>query len=158
MFSSSLPAATQKNHIAYDASKSSTAKDMAGYTWSISYGDRSSASGTCVQDTVGLGGLQVEGQVVELANKLSTQFVQSAGDGLLGLAWSTINTVEKNGRPAPQQTPVENMITQKDIPADAELFTSCFYSERDNGKESFFTFGFIDQELVTASGQDIVCE
>jgi hypothetical protein len=131
---------------------------MPGYTWSITYGDRSSASGNCGSDTVGLGGLLVEGQTVELANKMSAQFQQSAGDGLLGLAFSSINTVAKNGRPAPQPTPVTNMIAQKDIPANAELFTSCFYSERDVGKESFYTFGYIDQSVVEASGQDIVCE
>ena len=48
------------------------------------------------------------------------------------------------------------MITQQDIPKEAELFTSAFYSERDENKpRSFYTFGFIDQDLVQASGEDI---
>ena len=47
------------------------------------------------------------------------------------------------------------MITQEDIPKEAELFTSAFYSDRDAKKESFYTFGFIDQDLVKASGKDI---
>lgn len=47
------------------------------------------------------------------------------------------------------------MITQDDIPTDAELFTAAFYSERDAGAESFYTFGYIDTDLVNSSGQDI---
>ena len=48
------------------------------------------------------------------------------------------------------------MINQSDIPKEAELFTSCFYSHRDYwSRRSFFTFGFIDQELVEASGEEI---
>lgn len=47
------------------------------------------------------------------------------------------------------------MITQDDIPKEAELFTSAFYSSRDNKEKSFYTFGWIDQDLITASGQEI---
>jgi hypothetical protein len=47
------------------------------------------------------------------------------------------------------------MITQENIPKGAELFTSAFYSERDDNKTSFYTFGWIDQDLVKASGQEI---
>lgn len=47
------------------------------------------------------------------------------------------------------------MITQEDIPKDAELFTSAFYSSRDDDARSFYTFGWIDQDLVTASGEEI---
>ncbi len=47
------------------------------------------------------------------------------------------------------------MITQENIPEGAELFTSAFYSERDDNKTSFYTFGWIDQDLVKASGQEI---
>lgn len=47
------------------------------------------------------------------------------------------------------------MIQQDDIPSDAQLFTAAFYSERDENAESFYTFGYIDQDLVSASGQEI---
>lgn len=48
------------------------------------------------------------------------------------------------------------MMTQGDIPKDSQLFTSAFYSERDsNGPESFYTFGYVDNDLVKASGKDI---
>jgi hypothetical protein len=128
---------------------------MSGYTWSITYGDQSSASGTCGKDTLDLGGLKVENQCIELATKLSSSFQRDPGDGLLGLAFSTINTVKRNGRSSPQTTPVDNMISQGDIPAGAELFTSAFYSDRDAGTESFFTFGWVDEALVASSGQEV---
>jgi len=86
---------------------------------------------------------------------MSTQFAQGAGDGLLGLAWGSINTVQ----PQQVQTPVENMITQQDIPKNAELFTVNLGSWRDaqdpDKGASFYTFGYIDQDVVTASGQEI---
>ena len=86
---------------------------------------------------------------------MSDQFIQGAGDGLLGLAWGSINTVT----PKPVQTPVENMITEQDIPQNAELFTAKLGSWRDANEpdkgESFYTFGYIDQDTVKASGQQI---
>jgi hypothetical protein len=73
----------------------------------------------------------------------------------LGLAWGQINTVI----PKPVQTPVENMITEQDIPQSAELFTVKLGSWRDASDpdkgESFYTFGYIDQATVEASGQEI---
>jgi hypothetical protein len=47
------------------------------------------------------------------------------------------------------------MISQEDIPKDAELFTSAFYSSRDDDAKSFYTFGWIDEDLVKASGEEI---
>lgn len=142
-------------HVIYDPSKSSTYKAQTGSTWQISYGDSSSASGVVGTDLVSIGGLAIQNQAVELAKTLSDQFIQGAGDGLLGLAWGSINTVT----PTPAQTPVENMITQQDIPATAELFTANLGSWRDASEPdkgiSFYTFGYIDQDVVSASGQDI---
>lgn len=156
MFSTELPKATQKNHTIFDPSKSSTFKKLANETWKIVYGDGSSASGDCGSDNVTVGGLTIKGQTIELASKLSPQFAQGTGDGLLGLAFPGINTVKKNHQPAPAQTPVANMITQDDVPEEAQLFTSAFYSERDaDSSKSFYTFGFIDNDLVTASGKSI---
>ena len=106
-------------------------------------------------DNVVLGGLTIKNQAVELANKMSAQFIQGAGDGLLGLAFGTINTVT----PEPAQTPVQNMISQQDIPATAELFTAKLGSWRDANEpdkgESFYTFGYIDDATVKASGAEI---
>ncbi|KAI8626938.1 eukaryotic aspartyl protease [Xylariaceae sp. FL1651] len=156
VFSSSLSKSLQNGHNIYNSSESSTSKDLTGKTWQIQYGDGSSASGTCVSDVLNVGGLSIQNQTVELATKLSTQFAQGTGDGLLGLAFGTINTVmDANGQSDPAATPVENMITQGDIPTDAQLFTSAFYSQRDENPDSFYTFGYIDQDLVTQSGADI---
>jgi aspartyl protease len=133
----------------FNPAKSSTFKKTSGSTWQISYGDGSSASGDVGTDTVAIGGVSIKDQAVELAKKMSTQFVQSAGSGLLGLAWGSINTVQ----PTPVNTPVENMIAQSDIPKAAELFTAYLGSWRDTNEpdegKSFYTFGYIDQ---TAAG------
>lgn len=99
--------------------------------------------------------MTIKAQSIELAKTLSSQFEQDTGDGLLGLAWGSINTVT----PTAVKTPVENMIAQDDIPADAELFTAYLGSWRDADEadkgESFYTFGYIDQDVVAASGEEI---
>lgn len=102
-----------------------------------------------------LGGIIIKKQVVEIANEMSAQFSEGTMDGLLGLAFSQINTVQSNGKPDPQLTPVDNMIAQEDIPKEAELFTSAMYSNRDEDRRSFYTFGWIDEDLVKASGEEI---
>jgi hypothetical protein len=67
---------------------------LSGATWSITYGDQSSASGNVYTDTVSVGATTVAGQAVEAAKKISSQFQQDTdNDGLLGLAFSSINTV-----------------------------------------------------------------
>ena len=134
----------------FDSSKSSTFKSLSGSTWKIQYGDQSSASGDVGTDTVNLGGLTVENQAVELAKTLSDQFVQSQGSGLLGLAFSSLNTVS----PTPQKTPTDNLIAQKDI--SQQLFTAYLGSWRDTDEadkgQSFYTFGYIDQDTLSANG------
>lgn len=86
---------------------------------------------------------------------MADSFAQGTGDGLLGLAFGTINTVQ----PSQVATPVENMITEKEIPASAELFTAKLGSWRDTNEadkgESFYTFGYIDDATVKASGQEV---
>lgn len=158
VWSTSLPASVRssgKSHNIFDPSKSSTFKKTPGSTWKISYGDQSSASGSVGTDLVSIGGLKIENQTIELASTLSTEFQSGSGDGLLGLAFGNINTVQ----PTPVQTPVENMISQSDIPSSAELFTAKLGSWRDTAEadkgESFYTFGFIDQPTIAASGSSI---
>lgn len=153
VWSTSLDQSTQSQgvqagHTIFDPSKSSTWQDSQGSTWQISYGDQSSASGTVGTDVVTVGGLAIQNQAVEIANQISAQFVQSAGDGLLGLAWGSINTVQ----PTPVSTPVESMIAQDDIPQDAELFTA-YLSGVKSGQDSFYTFGYIDTSVT--NGQTV---
>ncbi|KAK3326389.1 aspartyl proteinase [Apodospora peruviana] len=146
---------TALRHHTFDPSKSTTFKKSEGKTWKISYGDGSSASGDVGTDVVTVGGLTIKDQAVELTKHLSKEFQNGAPDGLLGLAFPKINTIMTDGKPDPQSTPVVNMIKQDDIPKGAELFTSAFSSSRDTQGESFYTFGWIDQELVKASGEEI---
>ncbi|KAL8820462.1 MAG: hypothetical protein Q9223_001323 [Gallowayella weberi] len=135
-------------HAVFDPTKSSTFKKTPGSTWQITYGDGSSASGSVGTDNVTVGGLTVEGQSVELAEKLSAQFSSGVGDGLLGLAFGSINTVKPKAVP----TPVENMITQSDIPKTSELFTAYLGSYKDvkdvDHGVSFYTFGYIDETAL----------
>ncbi|KAI1434184.1 aspartic peptidase domain-containing protein [Xylaria sp. CBS 124048] len=136
--------------------RSSTYKQLPGASWKIQYGDGSKASGDCGTDTVVIGGVSVEKQTVEMAKKISEQFTRNSGDGLLGLAFGQINTVRTEGQPDHQATPVENMIKQEDIPKEAALFTTALYSSRDAApSRSFYTFGYIDQDLVKKSGEEI---
>ena len=102
-------------------------------------------------DNINLGGFVVKTQAIELAKNLSSQFQQDVSDGLLGLAFGALNTV----RPTRVKTPVENMIAQKDIPQNKELFTVYLGSYKDANDpdkgQSFYTFGYIDQQ--TLNGQ-----
>lgn len=65
-------------------------------------------------DTISIGGVTIPKQGIELAEKLSSSFQQDGGsDGLLGLAWPSLNTVT----PTQQATPVQNLINQNLIPS-----------------------------------------
>ncbi|OCK73127.1 aspartic proteinase precursor [Lepidopterella palustris CBS 459.81] len=141
-------------HNIFDPNKSSTFIMTPDSTWEIAYGDGSTASGDVGTDDVTLGGLTIKNQTIELAKTLSIQFRLGAGDGLLGLGWGSNNTV----KPKAAQTVVENMITQQDIPQSAELFTAYLGSWRDANEtdkgESFYTFGYIDQDVLKAAGAE----
>ncbi|KAF2211713.1 hypothetical protein CERZMDRAFT_26463, partial [Cercospora zeae-maydis SCOH1-5] len=128
----------QTGHTIFDPTKSSS-----GMSWQIQYGDGSTANGVVGTDNVTIGGLCVERQHVELAKNLAQSFEQSEGDGLLGLAFGTINTV----KPQPVHTPVENMIAQADVPKDSELFT-CYLTSTKDSEPDCYTFGYIDSDLV----------
>ncbi|KAK2674837.1 Aspartic peptidase A1 family [Fusarium oxysporum f. sp. vasinfectum] len=93
----------------YNASNSKSCEEMAGAKWTIKYGDGSGASGHVVKDTVSIGGLSVEAQAVQVADKVHESFAQQQDlDGLLGLGFSSINTVT----PKKQKTFFENAKTE----------------------------------------------
>jgi len=141
IWSSELANASQcSGHTIYNPAKSSTAKKATG-TWSISYGDGSSASGDVYTDTVTVANIAIPGQAVELAKTLSSSFLTDGGnDGLLGLAWPSINTVT----PAPVATPVENMIKENLI--NPPVFTV----KLDRGDNAgFYSFGYIDTTVTS---------
>lgn len=113
VFSTSLSSSEIGSHATYDPSKSSTFKKLDGYTFSISYGDGSGASGTVGTDTVDIGGATVTSQAVELATSVSSAFVQDANsDGLVGLAFSSLNSV----KPKTQNTFYQNIMSSLEQP------------------------------------------
>lgn len=90
MFSKELPSSETSGHAVY--SPSSQSQLLNGYSWSISYGDGSSANGNVYLDYVTVGGVTASSQAVEAAETISSEFQQDPSDGLMGLAFSSINT------------------------------------------------------------------
>jgi hypothetical protein len=66
---------------------------------------------------VTIGGVKVENQTVELANAVSQSFVQDANtDGLVGLAFSSLNTVNDGTKKTPAKTFFDNVMGTLDLP------------------------------------------
>ncbi|KAE8154942.1 Aspartic protease pep1 [Aspergillus avenaceus] len=136
VFSEELPKSEQTGHDVYKPS--GNASKLSGASWDISYGDGSGASGDVYKDTVTVGGVTAEGQAVEAASKISQQFTEDKNnDGLLGLAFSSINTVS----PKPQTTFFDTVKSQLDAPLFA--VTLKYHAA------GSYDFGFIDKEKYT---------
>ncbi|KAB5576303.1 penicillopepsin [Coniochaeta sp. 2T2.1] len=108
VFNSQLSAkALAGRDIVYDPAQSSSFKMIQDASFSISYGDGSGAAGNVGTDTVVIGGATVTQQAVELATAVSQSFVSdTANNGLLGLAFSKLNTVQ----PQQQKTFFDNVL------------------------------------------------
>lgn len=97
VFNTNLAASSQTGHTIYDPTKSTAAATVSGATFDISYGDGSFANGPVGTDQVDIGGATVQAQTIGLPNNVSTSFVDdTASNGLLGLAFSSLNTVQPN--------------------------------------------------------------
>ncbi|KAG6253250.1 hypothetical protein E4U24_008367 [Claviceps purpurea] len=123
----------------YLPGKSSTAERMEGLTWGIQYGDDAASIGNVYRDVVTIGGLTVQKQAVQTAQKVSDQFTNdTVVSGVLGLAFKSINDVQ----PTQQNTFFDNA---KDS-LDAPIFTA----DLKHQAEGKFNFGFIDAKAYTS--------
>ncbi|KAK1998083.1 eukaryotic aspartyl protease [Colletotrichum falcatum] len=140
VFSTLTPSSERDGQTLYDPSKSSTASRLSGATWAISYGDGSSSSGVVYKDTVSVGGLSVTGQAVEAASTVSDEFSEESElDGLLGLAFSSINQVE----PTQQTTFFDT--------AKSKLNSPLFTADLKHNQAGKYNFGYIDSSAYTGS-------
>jgi aspergillopepsin I len=116
VFSSHTPASQVRGQEIYSPNKSSTAKLLEGHTWSITYGDGSASRGNVYMDNFTVGGLEVAQQAVQTAQQVSSSFTSETNiDGLLGLGFSTLNTVS----PKSQLTFFDNAKASLDSPVFA---------------------------------------
>ncbi|KAF6805673.1 eukaryotic aspartyl protease [Colletotrichum sojae] len=138
VFTSMLDATSQQGHQLYDPSKSQTAAMLDGNSFSIRYGDGSGAQGVVGTDRVDIGGAVVEKQAIEMATAVSQQFVKdTANNGLLGLAFSKLNTV----KPTAQKTFFDNV-----MPSLAEPVFTADLRKKSVGA---YEFGRIDNTKFT---------
>jgi aspergillopepsin I len=120
-------------HTIYTPGSSATQEQ--GETWSITYGDGSSASGDVYSDSVTIGGLAVTGQAVEQATTASSAFTSGPNDGLVGLAFDTLNTVQ----PDQAKTFFSNAVAQGT--------TGVLTADLRKGEPGSYTFGDIPSNL-----------
>jgi len=128
-------------HTLYDPSASSTCQPSTGLWWRITYGDGSIAAGEVHIDTISVGGVTVPNQSVQVATALSDAFTSEDGsDGLLGLAFPNMNTVQ----PTQQVSPMANLI------AEDLLLKPIFTVKLDKDHtKAFYTFGEIASDAET---------
>lgn len=138
VFSSETTSSDVSGQAIYSPGKSSTASKMDGSTWKISYGDGSSSSGSVYTDLVTIGNLSVSSQAVETATDVSSEFTaDSSMSGLVGLAFSSINTVS----PKAQNTFFDNAMPKLSQPV--------FTADLKHDAEGSYNFGYIDSSAHT---------
>jgi len=133
---SSLQASAQLT--GHDYYRVDASKQISGASWKITYGDGSGAGGKVYADKVVVGGVTATSQAVEAATSVSTQFQQDQNtDGLLGLAFSSINTVTPTG----QKTFFDNV--------KADLAKPLFAVTLKYHAAGTYDFGYIDTSKYT---------
>jgi aspergillopepsin I len=83
-------------------------------------------------------------QAVEVATQVTAEFTENTNtDGLVGLAFSSINQIQQNGRSAPRNTFFFNIIDDLDQPV--------FTANLKHDATGSYNFGFIDDSLFTGT-------
>ncbi|KAI1849885.1 hypothetical protein JX265_013532 [Neoarthrinium moseri] len=140
VFNTQLSTAATTGHTTFDPTKSKTFALMKGASFQISYGDGSGAAGNVGTDTVDIGGATVTAQAVELATAVSKSFVQDTNNnGLLGLAFSELNTVQPQG----QKTFFDNV--------KASLAEPLFTADLRANATGAYEFGRVDNTKFTGA-------
>lgn len=140
VFNTQLSTKSQAGHTNFDPSKSTTFQLMQGASFSISYGDGSGAAGNVGTDTVNIGGATVTSQAIELATAVSSSFVaDTQSNGLVGLAFSKLNTVQPNQ----QKTFFDN--------AMPDLAEPVFTADLKHATAGAYEFGTIDSTKFNGS-------
>ncbi|EXJ55653.1 hypothetical protein A1O7_08582 [Cladophialophora yegresii CBS 114405] len=139
VFNTNLPASSQQGHTIYDPTQSTTFSNaLDGSTFNITYGDGSSASGPVGVDELDIGGATVAAQAIGLPDTVADSFVtDSASNGLVGLAFSQLNTIE----PQQQKTFFDNILPDLTLPV--------FTAQLKSGEVGSYEFGNIDQTAFT---------
>ncbi|KAI0479972.1 secreted aspartic proteinase precursor [Xylaria cf. heliscus] len=134
VFSTDTPVEQLTTQERYNVTRSTTAKLQEGATWKITYGDHSYSSGIVYRDQVTIGGVTVKDQAVEVATNVSRQFTRDGStDGLLGLAFNTVNTV----KPKQENTWFDNAIKTLDAPV--------WTADLKYGQPGTYDFGYINK-------------
>ena len=129
-----MPSSQSRGHSTFNPDQSSSWEAYEGGSWEIAYGDGSTATGIVGFDKVTVGEVTATRQAVELATSVSGSFVSDINnDGLVGLAFSTINTVQ----PKSQKTFFDNVVDDLEQP----LFTANLREDTSGS----YTFGEIDK-------------
>lgn len=138
VFNTGLPSDAQTGHTLFDPSKSSSFQLLQGQAFNISYGDGSTASGPVGTDTMDIGGSTVENMAFGVPDDVSASFVtDSASNGLIGLAFSKLNTVA----PTQQKTFFDQVLSKLSQPV--------FTAQLTGDKSGSYEFGNIDTSSFT---------
>ncbi|KAJ3499295.1 hypothetical protein NLG97_g443 [Lecanicillium saksenae] len=135
VFSSELPQDQVDGQRLFNPAKSRTASLLEGLTWHAEYADLSDAQGVVYNDVVTVGNLTVQNQAVEVARKVSQDFVSDPeSSGVMGLSFGYGNNVE----PTQQNTWFNNILPN----LTQGLFTANLHYKADGN----YNFGYIDPD------------
>lgn len=133
VFNTLLNKAVTTGHSVFDPAKSTTFAPLDGSTFNITYGDSSFARGGVGIDTVDIGGATVAKQAIGLPSEVSDSFIgDQNNDGLVGLGFSSINTVQ----PSQQKTFFDNI--------SEDLAEPVLTAQLKHGSVGSYEFGRID--------------